>query len=157
MKPRQQSRAKQSKAREGFRRCRAAAAAQSTEEPHTGRWGRGACHGSRGPHAHTPTHSYTWKPAQCERVVCAQRLFPSCIWEVNTRVWAQSPGQPLQLAKELPCFLEFGVICLCSENTKPKRKTKQKAEARSGQPTLRFPSRGWGAGIGYGGFDTVPQ
>lgn len=20
-----------------------------------------------GPHAHTPTHSYTWKPAQCER------------------------------------------------------------------------------------------
>jgi hypothetical protein len=80
--------------------------------------------GVRG-HTHTHRHTATLGSLHnVNEVVCAQRLFPSCIWEVNTRVWAQSPGQPLQLAKALPCFLEFGVygsVCvLKTQNPKEK-------------------------------------
>lgn len=83
-------------------------------------------------HTHTHRHTATLGSLHnVNEVVCAQRLFPSCIWEVNTRVWAQSPGQPLQLAKELPCVLEFGIYCsvcvLKTQNQKGKeKKTKQK-------------------------------
>lgn len=138
--------AEQSKAREGFLRCRAAAARKHRGE-HTGRWGGEHATGVRG-HTHTHRHTATLGSLHnVNKVVCAQRLFPSCIWEVNTRVWAQSPGQRLQIAKGRPCFLEFGVYCfacvLKTQNQKEKKRKRkisisQKTQSESGQPTPRL-------------------
>lgn len=93
--------------------------------------GREHATGVRG---HTRTHQHTATLESLHNVnevVCAQRLFPSCIWEVNTRVWAQSPGQPLQFAKELPCFLEFGVYCsVCVLKTQNQKEKKRKQNKR---------------------------
>lgn len=120
--------------------------------------GREHATGVRG-HTHTHRHTATLGSLHnVNEVVCAQRLFPSCIWEVNTRVWAQSPGQPLQLAKERPCFLQFGVyVCVLKTQNQKEKQNKTKDRGQKWTVNPEIPSRFWGTGIGYRGFGTAPQ
>lgn len=79
--------AKQSKPTQGFLRCRAEAASKHGGAGGLVSPGQGACHvRARSYTALMDGHATLGSLDDVKEVVCTQRFFPSCMWEVNTRV-----------------------------------------------------------------------